>query len=144
MARPTERRKTIFYMNVYQKKLFIIALFPSLAICCTFIWIGQLFYRQMMGIILFNSPSSSAQLINQWGVAISLVVFGLFVSLIYWGYYVSQNMVGAFNRIMRELDEIIEKGSLKRITVRSKDDLAQHIVNRINVLIDNIQKNKSK
>jgi len=50
-------------------------------------------------------------------------------------YIISHKMVGAFGRIIRELDEIIDGRSQRMITCRSGDTLTKALLERVNVLI---------
>ena len=58
-------------------------------------------------------------------------------------YVISLHMVGAFGRIIYELDEIIAGRSQKIITTRSKDELAKDLSKRINVLLEHYVANKN-
>jgi|GEM_PF-1715547 len=57
---------------------------------------------------------------------------------------VSQDVVGPFDRINRELDDIIAGRSKRTIVVRPRDKLAQELLKRVNVLIESyVAKKKS-
>jgi len=50
----------------------------------------------------------------------------------------SSDLVGAFERITRELDEVIEGKEKKIIRARIPDELANELLKRINILIQRI------
>lgn len=59
----------------------------------------------------------------------------IFVLTLIGAYIVSHNMIGAYGRILRELDEIIAGRSTKTISSRPNDTLTKELLKRINVLI---------
>ncbi len=140
----TNRRTKNFYMNKYQRQIIVLAFYPTLVTCISILILAKLFYKQLVNIIVYNSTASSIHFINQWGSLTTFIVWCLFVLVLIWGYSISQKMVGAFIRVLRELDTIIEGGERKHIAVRQKDDLASELLQRINILIDNLPKDKSK
>ena len=67
-----------------------------------------------------------------------MAVAPLLLFMICWMYYVSGKIVGPYNRILTELDKIIEKGQKRAISVRKGDKLFEELVRRINLLIKKI------
>ena len=65
------------------------------------------------------------------------------VSLIV-SFIISHNMLGAFERIFFELDEIIAGRSQKTINCRPNDELINNLLKRVNVLVANYVKNKNE
>jgi len=80
-------------------------------------------------------------LVKKWGFLTISALWMLFISIAVWVLGVSGNLVGAFQRIIRELDEFIDGKELKQIKARSKDDLANDLLKRINILIKNLPHN---
>jgi hypothetical protein len=77
-----------------------------------------------------------------WVIAVLMAII-LLPSMI-GAYVVSLNMVGAFGRIICELDEIIAGRSQKSINSRPEDGLMNDLLKRINVLIPYFVENKDK
>jgi hypothetical protein len=77
-----------------------------------------------------------------WVIAVLMALI-LLPSMI-GAYVVSLNMVGAFGRIISELDEIIAGRSQKTINSRPEDSLMNDLLKRINVLIPYFVENKDK
>ena len=72
-------------------------------------------------------------------LAVSFVLMILplsYLAIIYFSLRISNKLVGSMERILKELDEIIEKREKKHLTVRKGDDLVQELLKRINTLID--------
>lgn len=65
-------------------------------------------------------------------------LWSFFIFILYQTFAISLNLVGSFERILHELDETI-KGEIRRhIKVRDHDGLANELLKRVNVLIDNL------
>lgn len=131
-------------MNKYQRRIVALAFFPTIVLCVSILVLAKLFYKELINIIVNSSPATSVRFIDEWGALTIFIIWCLFVLILAWGYLVSRDMVGAFVRILRELDEIIAGGERKRISARQQDDLASELLNRINILIDNLPKEKTK
>jgi hypothetical protein len=54
--------------------------------------------------------------------------------------YKAANMVGSFDRILREMDQVIDGSEKKPLTSRKDDELTQQLLRRINVLINGYQR----
>ena len=72
-----------------------------------------------------------------------ITCFFLFVILLL-SFLISKNLVGAFDRILKELDEVIDGKDRNKIGVRVRDDLANELLSRVNVLIKNLPKPRTK
>ena len=136
-------RKRFFRANQYQKRIIALAFIPVIIII-VFTWIiMEVFYRAMIGVILYQSSAEAVRMINQWSGIIFVGFLAVLIGTIFWSFSVSLNLVGAFERIIRELDELIDNKSNKTLKARPKDDLANELLKRINVLIEqSAQKNK--
>jgi len=55
--------------------------------------------------------------------------------LIFWAYNISNQILGPYERIVRELDLIISGQGRKLLKVRRNDEMFAELVERINVLI---------
>ena len=53
-------------------------------------------------------------------------------------YRVSNRLLGPFERVLEELDTIIEKREKRHIQARQDDELAEEILKRVNTLIDRL------
>ncbi len=62
------------------------------------------------------------------------VIFAIFV-LFYWAYKISNKVLGPYERVLRDLDKVIDGRSGKALTVRQGDDMFAELIARINVLI---------
>lgn len=82
---------------------------------------------------IFRSPINILH-IAKAGLAI-IITAGFFV-LIYWAYYAANKVLGAYARVLNELDEIILSKRKGPIKVREGDDFFKEMLERINIFIE--------
>jgi len=58
--------------------------------------------------------------------------------VVFWTYFASNKIVGPYERILRELDAILDGGPKKAIGTRKGDEMFSEILKRINVLIEKL------
>lgn len=63
-----------------------------------------------------------------------ILIAVMLICIIGWTYYISNRIVGPHNRIIRELDAMIEGKSKGQLSVRKDDAMFAEIVDRINKL----------
>lgn len=63
-----------------------------------------------------------------------ILIAAMLVCIIGWTYYISNRIVGPHNRIIRELDAMIEGKQKGQLSVRKDDAMFAEIVDRINKL----------
>ncbi|MFH1359949.1 MAG: hypothetical protein ABIJ41_02810 [Candidatus Omnitrophota bacterium] len=70
-------------------------------------------------------------------IILSLIILPLVLLLgIIWACNLSNKIIGPFERVIREMDEVLSTGNKKHIVVRKGDQLAQEVIKRINTLIE--------
>jgi hypothetical protein len=129
-------RKRFFRANKYQKKIIILAFLPVITIIVLMWLFLSVFYQEMVGVILYQSSTQAVKTINHWGAIIGVGFMALLIGVLYWSFSLSLHLVGAFERIIKELDEVIGGRSSKPLSARPKDELANELLKRINVLIE--------
>lgn len=138
----TTHRKRFFRTNKYQKKIVAVAFLPIVFVI-VFMWIvTTVFYKEMVGVILYQSSADAIRLINQWGLVVFLGFMVVLFLVIFFSMSVSLNLVGAFERIIKELDDVVSGKSNKPLMARPKDELANELLKRINVLINRLNQKK--
>ena len=73
-----------------------------------------------------------------WVLLVLMAMPLLFLGIIIRAYKVTNQLVGAFERLLRELDGIIATNEKRHVSAREGDELAGDVVKRINILIDKI------
>ena len=135
-----KQSKRYVYINKYQWPILIVTIVPSVAIICLAMLLIKLFYLSLIDMLLQHSIVDSLVFVKQRcsGIFISLLVaLGLIIAF---GLTVSMNLVGAFERVLRELDEVIEGKRKSGINVRKNDGLAKELLDRVNTIIGKIPK----
>ncbi len=132
----TFRRTIFFKANRFQKPIIDLILYP--AIISSTILFFYILYFQYEVISTFSSPTKNVEAISLK----AFFIFGLLVlsfgGIILWAYKVSCNLVGAFERILRELDDILAGKGKRHIRARKEDELANELLKRVNALIDKL------
>jgi hypothetical protein len=77
----------------------------------------------------------------QFREAIPYMLVGIalmLICIISWSYYIANKIVGPHDRIVRELDEVLEGKKTDVLTVRQDDKMFSELLERINKLIKKI------
>lgn len=122
--------------NKYQDKIILLTFLPSALIFLIFIgiiFLGNPIVCQSVFHTTFPDLEKLVKQLSEW-----IVVFmcSIFLYSVIIAFVISNEMVGAFGRINRELDDIIAGRSSKTITCRPKDDLIKDLLKRVNVLVE--------
>lgn len=128
--------------NKFQEKIILLAFFPSALIFLSFICIVFVSNPAISKAVLHVSFYDKEKLVSRLSGLIVFLMCSLFVLSLIGAFVISHNMVGAFGRIIRELDEIIAGRSQKTINSRPDDTLSKDLLKRINVLIESYVKHE--
>jgi len=128
------KRKLFLNINRFQRPILYLTVAATfvtiviLAICASFL-------SYDIANMIINSPKEI--LTTKLTVSFILMILPLsYLAIIYFSLRISNKLVGSMERILKELDEIIEKREKKHLTARKGDDLVQELLKRINLLID--------
>ena len=134
------RRTSYWRVTRYQIPLMAMTVVPTFIFCLTgsiFILYAQ---RELIDYINITPNLQHTELVNAGGIYLLGIVW-LFFGIVYsWARIVSGRMVGAFERIIREMDMCLDGGDIQAIQVRDRDFLAGELLYRINQFI---QKSRS-
>lgn len=136
------KRNLLFNMNRFQATIILPVLLIMVLIQ---IMLGVLFYLSINETTILLKQFNSKTIIYQQSLvkyknflpifiaAISLLVF----SLAFWTLYISNKILGPHERIIRELDEMIEgKREKKALYARPNDKMFEELLYRVNILIE--------
>ncbi len=131
------QRKFFSVNSIYQWQLLALTIIPVVLgyfLLSGFVnfFMSQVFMYASQGIPYEGLITRIAQMTIKLGFILIAYcfIFGLLALAL------SQNLIGPFDRINRELDDIIAGRSKKIIVVRPRDKLAQTLLKRVNVLIE--------
>jgi hypothetical protein len=82
---------------------------------------------------LLEGPVGAAVLLK---IGLALVITVLFLGLIYWACYVTNRVLGAHNRVLNQLDEIIFNNRKGPLHVREGDEFFEELLERVNILVE--------
>jgi len=127
------KRKTIFHVNDFQKRLFYPIVF-AFAIGCCVAWLSVIY--ALIGNYLFGPELEYFQ-----GFIPAILAFAtaLMIILVFWTLYISGSYLGAQERIIKELDEVLAGQGKGPIRARRGDVMFEELLKRINTLIEQTQ-----
>lgn len=129
------RRKSYLRANRYQIPIIGLTLIPTFIFCALLTVFVLYAHRELFNYVQSDISLKSIQLVNN-GILFILVTIWTFFAIVYvWAKIVSGRMVGAFERITRELDRVIEGQDVDQIYARDDDYIATVLLPRINYLI---------
>ena len=134
------KRKKYLNTNKYQRQIIRLAIVPSLAICVIISIMIKVYHMRLIDVLLFGSFVEGVNFVNNWSIFLLASLWSFFIFIVMWAFVVSLRLVGAFNRIIKEMDDVISGKNIKHIGARPRDHLANELLKRINVLIDKMQK----
>src|SRR3989344_749686 len=127
-------KRSIFRANKFQRPILnLIVTLAMLMLAMMVICIAFLYFDVATAIYY---PERSVGTVNGT-IIVSLMVLPLILFLgIFWAYSISNRLIGPFERVIRELDEVISQNKKRHISARPGDELAGELLKRINTLID--------
>ncbi len=65
----------------------------------------------------------------------AIAMLGSMFALFYWAYKITNKILGPYERVLRELDKVVDGRSRRALTVRDGDEMFAELIERINVLM---------
>ena len=130
------KRSLLLHLNKYQTQIIYPIAFACIIACmiaasCLFV----MFYLDVYHTNVLNFDRTAFKLLI--ARVIPFLVLILFL-LVVWTYIIASRLVGAHNRIIRELDEVVEGKRKSPITSRNGDSHFAELLQRINALIQKL------
>jgi hypothetical protein len=130
-----KQRKRLFYINKYQLRVLLLVLMPPIIIVSALAFLSSAFFNQLMTAIEVGSTTSLIGFLEEWKIRFLVVLWGLLTLVIVLTYTVSKNLLGAFGRLFREMDEMIDgQRETEALSARKHDELANELLSRVNKL----------
>jgi len=128
-------RNIITHLNKFQKQIIFPVLIACLSSCVsTLMCVAYIYFPD--DYMIFNGITiEKLRFYIPW---ILIFTSSLLVVVIFWTYYMSNKLVGPYERIMRDLDKIAEGQSKEALTTRKGDEMFEDLVNRINAIVKKI------
>ncbi len=130
--------RAFLHTTRHQRQIIRLSVVPSTIFCVVMYFLLQAFHREVGEAIYTASDVASIKFVSEWAFALlSMVLLYLGCGFL-WAYAVSNDVVGPLDQIIHELDKVIDGGARQPITVRQRDELAQELLKRVNVLVKNL------
>ena len=126
------KRNLILHLNKYQIRIIYPVLISSLIASVSFLLCLAYIYFPDNYKLFNNYTFSQLKFFIPW---ILIMTSMLVTYLVFWTYYMSNKLVGPYDRIIRELDEILSGKRKGPIKTRKGDEMFDGILKRINSLI---------
>ena len=130
--------RAYLHMTKHQRQILRLSLVPSTIFCVVMYFLLRSFQTEVGQAIYTASDVASIKFVSEWAFALLAILLLYLGCGFLWAYAVSNEVVGPFDRIIRELDEVIDGGARQPITVRQRDELAEELLKRVNVLVKNL------
>ena len=137
-AYPYKKRKSLFRTTKYQREIIRLAVLPVFAFCVLITAFCARFRFEVNEMMLYGTYWLTRAIIDEWFCFILVALWGFFFFVLMRTTRTSSDLVGSFDRINRDLDKTI-RGELRApMKAREYDELAKDLLERINILIDNL------
>ncbi len=131
------KRKRFAGLNRWQRHSVTLAVAPALVLFLFMFLLIEIFEPELSDVIIRSSDEATIVVLTRWGVWLFLALAACFLAVATSTYVASRNVLGPFDRLLRELDEMLDgRRERKPLRVRPKDDLANELLKRVNKLIE--------
>jgi type VI protein secretion system component VasK len=139
MAKPAYRSNP-FRTNSYQRRMIKVPFISVFILNALGSFLIIFFHPHLMKILL--PFPQTADYANEIAIGVLFIIWVFFLLVTIWSFMVSSNLVGAFERITRELDAVIDGRRKKVLKVREEDHPANELIERINMHIQSTDFNE--
>lgn len=135
-----QRRDRFFHVgNKAQEKILYPFYVACLLLLFSFIALARIFWQPFIGPSGNSTDLLNLQQLNE--LQTEVLIFGgifaiIFFTLIFWAFSISHQILGPYERVLRELDEIIIGKKVTPLRTRREDFMFAEIVKRINLLVE--------
>jgi len=133
-------RNVLTRVNKFQKRFLLPVLIPCITLSLIALFCLTYF--------CYLADQATASPYYDWDRSLSIVAvpwflftFSILVFIVaLWACSISNKIVGPYNRMIVELDRVIEGKGEKKIKVRKDDEMYDEIIKRVNILLDKMTK----
>ena len=132
------QRKGLKNINKYQMKIILLSFVPCTLLCLCMTILLYVFFNDFSKALINEQTIIDVAYVKHWFLLIFGSLLCFFMFLMFWVFKESKHLVGAFDRVKRELKEQSEGRKKGPINVRKKDRLFKEILESINAIIKKI------
>ena len=136
----TNKRRSFTRINKYQKKIILLPLFSTVILCTILTVIIIFVQHNILKTIFQSNGTKTIELINKWSILFISYLWIFFMIIVFNTFTLASNLVGAFTRIIGELDLVILGQKKTSILGRKDEELTCELLDRINKLIEKSNK----
>lgn len=129
------KRERYKVSSKFHNKIMAWVLLPSFFTIILAAMLIVLIHNDLINSVLLLEPAAAADFINEWRTLILSFLTLIFIFIVMGAFRVTNQYAGPLERVIREMDEMIETNTTKDLSVRPDDDLAGELVKRINHFI---------
>ena len=130
---PPFKRNIILNINRYQQSILVpVLLSASMACLMSIVCLIYLLADITETKSIYGIQMTDIQQFIPWTM---MGISYLLLFVVFWTYYISNKLVGPVQRIIRELDEVLEGKKTTPIGTRAGDKMFEEILERINKII---------
>ena len=122
--------------NKYQRNIILLSFLPTILFLLMTTLFVVLFFHELVQVTLYQSRANMIEMIIQWRGHFLTIFAAFLIGHLVFSFILSSNLVGAFERIIRELDLVLKGEKKTPITSRPNDILAKELLVRVNKLIE--------
>ncbi len=131
------KRQRFLRINRWQRQSIKLSVAPALALFLFMFLLIEIFQTQLRDVIITSTDEAAIVALTRWGVLLFVSLAACMLGVVTWAYVASRNVLGAVDRLLREMDEMLDgRRERKPLTVRPKDDLAKELLKRVNKLLE--------
>ena len=131
------KRHRFLRINRWQRQSIKLSVAPALVLFLFMFLLIEVFQTQLRDVIITSTDEAAIVALTRWGVLLFLALAACFLAVVASTYVASRNVLGPFDRLLREMDEMLDgRRERKPLTVGPKDDLAKKLLKRVNKLIE--------
>ena len=131
------KRQRFLSINRWQRQSIKLSVAPVLVLFVFMFLLIEVFQTSLRDVIITSTDEAAIVALTRWGVWLYLALAAWFLAVVASTYVASRNVLGPFDRLLREMDEMLDgRRERKPLTVRPKDDLAKELLKRVNKLIE--------
>ena len=130
-------RNIILHVNKFQQQILYPVLISCAIACIVTIFCFIFLLAKITDTdVLWNIDIKKFEMLVPW---MMMFIAYVLLFIVFWTYHTSNKLVGPYERILRELDEVVAGTRKTPIGTRKGDALFEELLKRINVLIEKLK-----
>ena len=131
------KRQRFLSINRWQRQSIKLSVAPVLVLFLFMFLLIEIFQTELRDVIITSTDEAAIVALTRWVVWLYLALAAWFLAVVASTYVASRNVLGPFDRLLREMDEMLDgRRERKPLTVRPKDDLAKELLKRVNKFVE--------